>query len=125
MGRVVHFEVTADDIERAKKFYTIFDWNIVDANMPGGEYWLAKTGDGMGIDGAIMPRSYSPSQPVVNTISVENLDDMIEKVKAAGGTIEGEKNTIPGVGDFVYARDTEGNRLGMLQPLPMEDGAKA
>ncbi|HXH27038.1 MAG TPA: VOC family protein [Candidatus Acidoferrum sp.] len=124
MGRVVHFEITADDVERAKTFYKVFDWNIVDAGMPGGEYWLAKTGEGIGIDGAIMPRSYS-AQPTINTISVENLDDMIEKVKAAGGKIDGEKNTIPEVGDFVYAWDTEGNRFGMLQPLPMQDGDKA
>jgi len=52
MGRVVHFEITADDTARAKKFYEIFDWEITDANMPGAEYWLAKTGEDndMGID---------------------------------------------------------------------------
>ncbi|HUD05334.1 MAG TPA: VOC family protein [Candidatus Saccharimonadales bacterium] len=118
MGRVVHFEITADDLERAKKFYGIFGWEIKDAGMPGAEYWLATTGkDGMGIDGAIMPRSYSP-QPIINTISVDNLDEMMEKVKASGGKIDGERQTIPGVGDFCYAFDTEGNRFGMLQPLP-------
>jgi uncharacterized protein len=117
MGRVVHFEITADDVERAQKFYELFGWKIHDTNMPDMVYLLAETGkDDMGIDGAIMPRSYS-SQPVINTISVDDLDDMIEKVKAAGGKIDGEKNTIPGVGDFIYAVDTEGNRFGMLQPV--------
>lgn len=118
MGRVVHFEITADDLERAKKFYAIFSWEITDAGMPGAEYWLAKTGTSdMGIDGAIMPRSYS-KQPIINTLSVDDLSDMIEKVKVAGGKIDGERNTIPGIGDFVYAFDSEGNRFGMLQPLP-------
>ena len=118
MGRVVHFEITADDVTRAREFYEIFGWEIKDAGMPGMEYWLAKTGDGeMGIDGAIMPRSYSP-QPVINTIAVDDLDAMIEKVKTVGGTIVGEKQTIPDVGDFIYAVDTEGNKFGMLQALP-------
>lgn len=116
MGRVVHFEITADDTARARKFYEIFGWNMVDAQMPGAEYWLAKTGEGVGIDGAIMPRTYNP-QPMINTISVDNLDDMIEKVKAAGGTVVGDKQPIPGVGDFIYAADTEGNTFGMLQPI--------
>jgi predicted enzyme related to lactoylglutathione lyase len=118
MGRVVHFEITADNLERAKKFYQIFDWEIVDSGMPGAEYWLCKTGkDKMGIDGAIMPRSYQP-QAVINWISVANIDEMIDKVKASGGQIMGDKQTIPEVGDSVYAKDTEGNIFGMLQPLP-------
>lgn len=118
MGRVVHFEISADDIERAKKFYAIFGWEIKDAGVPGLEYWLAKTGEGMGIDGAIMPRKYN-NQPVINTIAVDNLDEMIEKVKAAGGKTAGGKQKIPEVGDFIYCLDSEGNKFGMLQALPM------
>lgn len=120
MGRVVHFEIAADDVARAKKFYEIFGWEITDAKMPGGEYWLAKTGDetDMGIDGAIMPREYSPKQAVRNTISVDDLDDMIRKVEAAGGKLDGEKQDIPGVGKYANVRDTEGNQVGLLQPAP-------
>ena len=120
MGRVVHFEITADDVARACKFYEIFDWKITNSGMPGMEYWLAETGKGEpGVDGAIMPRSYN-KQPVINTIGVDDLDAMIEKVKAAGGKIAGDKQTIPGVGDFIYVLDTEGNKVGMLQALPRE-----
>lgn len=118
MGRVIHFEITADDTARARKFYEIFGWKITNSGMPG-EYWLAKTGEGNdGIDGAIMPREYSPTQPIRNTISVDDLDEMIKKVKAAGGEVDKELSPIPGVGRYVNATDTEGNRFGMLQPLP-------
>jgi predicted enzyme related to lactoylglutathione lyase len=118
MGRVIHFEITADDLARARKFYEIFDWDITDAGMPGAEYWMAKTGEGgIGIDGAIMPRSYKP-QPIIAWIGVDDLDAMIEKVKSAGGKTLGERQTVPGVGDTIYAVDTEGNTFGMLQPLP-------
>jgi uncharacterized protein len=121
MGRIVHLEITADDVARARKFYEVFGWNITDAGMPGAEYWLAKTGDGgLGIDGAIMPRSYKP-QPVIHWIGVDNLDDMIEKVKAAGGKIIGEKQTVPGIGDTIYGTDTEGNTFGMIQALPRQN----
>jgi uncharacterized protein len=118
MGRVVHFEITADDLARARKFYEVFGWKITESGVPGIEYWLAATGsEDMGINGAIMPRSYS-TQPVINWIGVENLEQMIEKVKAAGGKIVGEKRTVPGIGDTIYAIDTEGNKFGMIQPLP-------
>jgi predicted enzyme related to lactoylglutathione lyase len=119
MGRVVHFEITADDVARAKKFYEIFGWKIADSGMPGADYWLADTGpeDDMGINGAIMPRKYKP-QPVIHWVSVDDIDDMIEKVKAAGGKIIGEKQTVPNVGDTIYASDTEGNTFGMIQALP-------
>jgi predicted enzyme related to lactoylglutathione lyase len=119
MGRVIHFEITADDTARAQKFYEIFGWEIKDAGMDGMEYLLAQTGEGEGIDGAIMSRNYRP-QPVINWISVDDLDDMIEKVKTAGGKIIGDRHTIPGVGDTIYASDTEGNTFGMLQPAPRE-----
>ena len=118
MGRVVHFEIGADDIARAKKFYEIFGWQITDAGMPSGEYWLAKTGSDkeMGIDGDIMPRSYNPGQAFRNVISVDDIDEMVKKVKAAGGKVEDKVGEIPGVGRYVNIRDSEGNRVGLLQP---------
>jgi predicted enzyme related to lactoylglutathione lyase len=86
--------------------------------MPGVDYWLAHTGEeGLGINGAIMPRAYNP-QPVINWVGVGDLDDMIDKVKAAGGEIVGDRQTVPGIGDTIYAKDTEGNTFGMIQPLP-------
>lgn len=49
---------------------------------------------------------------------MDDLDAMIEKVKAAGGVVEGEKMPIPGIGDYINATDTEGNRFGMLEATP-------
>jgi predicted enzyme related to lactoylglutathione lyase len=124
MGRLVHIEITADDMARAKEFYKIFDWEIVDSGMPGADYWLAKTGEGEpGLDGAIMPRAYNP-QPVIHWIGVDDLDEMIEKVKTSGGKILGEKHSVPGIGDTIYASDTEGNTFGMIKALPREVDSK-
>lgn len=122
MGRVVHFEITADQPARAKKFYeTVFDWKIKDSGMPGIDYLMCTTGpkDDMGSDGAIMPKTYR-QQPVINTVAVDNLEASMKAVEAAGGKLVGDKQQIPGVGDFHYAEDTEGNLVGMLKPLPRQ-----
>jgi len=116
MARVVHFELCADDPERAVKFYEdVFGWQIQKWDGPQ-DYWLATTGpkDTPGIDGAIMRRD--PNMPaVVNTIDVTALDDMIATVKANGGTVVAPKMTIPHVGYFAYCQDTEGNTFGIMQ----------
>ena len=57
VSRVIHFEVSVDNPERAKKFYeNVFGWNI---NKWGPEdYWLVMTGEKTepGIDGALKKR---------------------------------------------------------------------
>jgi predicted enzyme related to lactoylglutathione lyase len=116
----VRFEIMAEDLARAAKFDKIFGWQIADAGMPSGEYLLAKTGtDSMGIDEAIMPRNYKP-QPVIPWVAVDNLDEMIEKVKTAGGKIAGGKHTVSEIGDTIYVKDTEGNIVGPIQALPRQ-----
>jgi predicted enzyme related to lactoylglutathione lyase len=52
----------------------------------------------------------------------------MDRVKAGGGTVlggrkPGEPDDIPGVGLYVSFLDTEGNRVGMLQPVPMSGAA--
>ena len=113
--RVIHFEVTADDVQRAVRFYRdAFGWIIEKWEGPV-EYWLVSTGDGLGIDGALMARTRG--QAVINTIQVEGtLENAIARVSAAGGAQAGEIQHIPGVGRFTYATDTEGNVFGLIQP---------
>lgn len=49
-------------------------------------------------------------------IQVENLDESIEAVKNAGGTVVGEKMPIQGIGMYISIKDSEGNNVGILQP---------
>jgi predicted enzyme related to lactoylglutathione lyase len=119
MARVVHFEITADDPERAGKFYQqALGWTVQKYGGPM-DYWLAGTGPdtSRGIDGAIMRRS-NPGENTVISVSVENLEAAMEAVRTAGGSVAGEIVEIPNVGRFIYATDTEGNRLGLLEALP-------
>ncbi len=52
-------------------------------------------------------------------IAVDNLKESMEKVKKEGGEVVGIEMNIPGVGLFISIKDTEGNRVGMLQPSSM------
>lgn len=118
MPRVVHFEITADDPDRATTFYhEVFGWNVQKWEGPQ-DYWLLTTGGAQqpGIDGAIMRRGESPfAAPVINTIDVSSVDEFVAKVEAAGGTVVAPKMEVPGIGHMAYCRDTEGNTFGIMQ----------
>lgn len=119
MGRVSHFEITADDPDRAAAFYRkAFGWEFNDWGGPF-KYLLATTGpkDQVGIDGAIMGRN-DHKQAVINTISVDNWEEGARAVSEAGGQVLMDKDAIPGQGYFAYCRDTEGNVFGIFQADP-------
>jgi predicted enzyme related to lactoylglutathione lyase len=124
MSRVVHFEIHAENPERAVRFYTaVFGWTIQKWDGPV-DYWLVATGPGdqRGIDGGLLirrgaaPADGQPVNAYVCTIGVASVDDTIAIVEASGGTIALEKMPVPGVGWLAYAKDTEGNIFGVLQP---------
>jgi predicted enzyme related to lactoylglutathione lyase len=117
MPRPVHFEIPADEPQRAIDFYSnIFGWKVSKFDGPV-EYWLVSTGQAPepGIDGGILRRR-DPDQPCVNTIGVGDLDKTIEAVLASGGSLAMPKEAIPGVGWLAYCLDTEGNCFGLMQP---------
>ena len=118
MPRVCHFEINADDIDRASAFYRdVFGWKIEKWQGPF-DYWMVMTGDEEpGIDGGMMKRPH-PGATIVNTISVPSVDEYTEKVKAKGGKIVMEKMPIPEVGYMAYFLDTEGNPFGIMEGDP-------
>ena len=108
MPRVVHFEYTVDDPERAIVFYqNVFGWKIQEWDGPV-DYSLITTGEegGSGIDGALMFRAEGMPN-VINTVDVADLDALIAVVESNGGKITAPRMSIPGVGFFVYALDSE------------------
>jgi uncharacterized protein len=120
MSRIVHFEIPADDPERAIQFYeTVFGWEITKWDGPF-DYWLVKTGeeDEPGINGAIMSREMG--EMVKNAIGVDSFDETRKKIEAAGGKMLVEKQVIPGVGAMAAFEDTEGNISVIIEPEPME-----
>ena len=114
-SRVVHFEIPANNPEKTGKFYTdLFDWKMQNSGMAEMEYWFFATGDGPGIDGAIMKRM-DPKQPWMNYVQVDSIDAAIEKAKKLGGNVALPKTPIPGMGAYAAVTDPEGNIVGLWE----------
>lgn len=124
---VVHFEMPYEDAVRVTDFYKdAFGWgmNLV----PGeemGNYITAQTAEtdennmvktpGT-INGGFFPKKDSPSQEPSVVISVSDIMQAMQAINAAGGEVLGEPVEIPGIGQYVSFKDTEGNRVSILQP---------
>ncbi|HLD06439.1 MAG TPA: VOC family protein [Candidatus Nanoarchaeia archaeon] len=120
---IVHFEIPADNVERAITFYKgTFGWNINKFEMAdGNDYWIVQTtevGEDMkptspGINGGLMQRK-NPGQPFMNYISVESVEKACRAIAANGGTIIMPKQEIgKGMGWIAAFKDTEGNIMGL------------
>jgi predicted enzyme related to lactoylglutathione lyase len=127
MGGVVHFEIPADDKERARSFYKeAFGWRIDpvpgmdDYNMvvttPMDEATGQPTEPGA-INGGLFTRDAELKTPVL-TVDVEDIDATLKTVEQLGGSVVAPKNVIPGMGYFAYFRDPEGNVMGLWENLP-------
>lgn len=124
---VVHFEMPAKDKKRVSEFYTnAFGWSMQQTGPEMGNYIVAHTTEtdensmvktpGT-INGGFFDYKDEPGfqYPSV-VISVPDLNASIENVKKAGGEVIGTPMDIPGIGKYIAFHDTEGNRVGMLQP---------
>jgi len=128
MNPVVHFEMPYDNAERMANFYeSAFGWQTRMLGKDMGSYVLATTTetgeDGPkrpgAINGGFFPKSADrPAQYPSIVIAVDDIQESVKKVTKAGGKVLGEPMEIPGVGQYVSLMDTEGNRVGMLQPIP-------
>ena len=122
-GKVVHFEIPVDDGERAAAFYArALGWRV-DRWGPL-EYWTTEAGEGEGIGGALALRT-DPSDGLMVYVAVDDIDEALSAVEAAGGERLTERRPIPTVGWNALFRDSEGNRMGLFQAdptVPVPDG---
>jgi uncharacterized protein len=125
MPKVVHFEIPAEDLDRAKNFYgSVFGWKLETMPMPGGEYTSVMTTpvdeqtqqptEPGAINGGMMKRDERTPSPVI-TVDVEAIDDALKEIEASGGTTVTPRTAIPGMGAFAYFKDPEGNVLGLWE----------
>jgi uncharacterized protein len=127
MDSVVHFEMPYDDRDRMADFYeSAFGWRSQKLGPEMGNYVVAMTTElgpdapnGCAINGGFFQRPADPAgqHPSV-VVAVQDIREAMTRITAAGGTVLGEPMDIPGVGQYVSFRDTEGNRVSALQPLP-------
>ena len=129
MDPVVHFEIPYDNKTRMSDFYEkAFGWETKALGPEMGNYVLA-TSSPVGednlpspgtINGGFFPKTAgAPLQQPSVVIAVADIGKAMESVRQAGGKILGEPMEIPGVGQYVSFSDTEGNRLSMMQAVPL------
>ena len=111
-GRLVHFELPAQDAARARSFWSgLFGWKFQDSGMPDFDYQMVQTGPDQG--GAVYPSEGGIRGPVVY-FDTDDIDGSVAKVRELGGDAE-EKQPIPSVGWFARCKDTEGNEFSLFQ----------
>ena len=115
-GEITHIEIPADDVERAKRFYSaVAGWEIGDTpDFP--DYHMFQTTPRAG--GAIGTRGASVGDTLRIYITVERLEEAVAAAEANGGRIAVEPSEVPGMGRWCAVIDTEGNEIGLWQDLP-------
>ena len=119
---IMHFEIPADDVERAKGFYTkLFGWKF--ESYPTGpgedEYFMVMAKDGEdGINGGLMKRKM-PGQPFANYVTVPSVDAALATAQANGARTALPKQEIGGGMGWIAAFfDPENNLIGLHQVGP-------
>lgn len=120
-ANIVWFEIPADDLKRAQKFYkSLFGWKI-NAFPQMADYWHVDTGGpDDSPDGGMLPRKH-PEHTITNYILVPSVNRAMAKVKKLGGEVCMEKTAVPGMGYFAVCKDTENNSFAVWE---MNDKAK-
>lgn len=127
MGRLVHFEIQADDVARARDFYGgVFGWTFEDwSAVSGSEYWGIVTGpeDQPGINGGLLKRQDDRPKSMganafVGTVQVDDYDATERAILDRGGEVAVPKSAFVGMAWQGYYRDPEGNTFGLHQPDP-------
>jgi len=114
---LIWFEIPADDLMRAKKFYSqLFGWNIAPfPNSPVAEYEHIDTGGpDASPDGGLMKRMH-PDQGITTFISVPSVQKFVAKIEKLGGSICKEKTAVAGMGYFAVCKDTEDNAFAIWE----------
>jgi predicted enzyme related to lactoylglutathione lyase len=126
MANISHFMIPADNVERARHFYsTLLGWKIEPVqDTPGSpgmeamQYHAVSTGaarKGTMNTGGLYKRHMN--EPVLDFVEVEDLDAVLPNVEKLSGKITMPKTDIPGVGMVVMIQDTEGNAIGIWKPV--------
>jgi len=125
MDSVVHFEIPASNVGRAKKFYgSIFGWKT--ENYPAMDYTILHTVETDrktmkpkqpgAINGGMMKRSAKVKTPVIY-MYVKDINSTIKKIKSQKGSVVQGKTHVQGKMYTAYFKDSEGNVMGLVQGM--------
>lgn len=118
MATIVHFDISAEQPERAKAFYEgLFGWTFHRLPGPGG-YYLIETKDldgNRGIGGGMAQREHAGQTHITQFVGVSSVEETLKNVVALGGAVVQRRQTIPGWGYLAVCLDSEKNTFGIFQ----------
>lgn len=124
-GTPCWFELGTSDLEGAAKFYAaVLGWDVDKNSMAGMEYWLAKSGQDMVAGIMINPHQNVPPNWLIY-LAVDNCDQAVQAINAAGGRTHNEAENIPGTGRYAVMSDPQGAVFGIIQLEAMQEGEDA
>jgi predicted enzyme related to lactoylglutathione lyase len=112
MASVNYFELPADDLERARRFYAMFGFGYEQLT---DEMAMLRASEG-GMDGTLFRRGERAVPTIV--ITVDDLDRTLAEVLAHGGAQLGDVQQHGPTTKWVYIRDTENNVIGLHEEMP-------
>ena len=116
-----YFDLTVHDIAAARRFFeAVLGWRFERFPMPY-EYYRIQAGAAgeAGIDGGIGAIKDAPlarGRPVTQvTVEVRDLDDVLSRVAAGGGTVVEPRMPIPGIGWYATCAEPGGLLFGVVE----------
>jgi predicted enzyme related to lactoylglutathione lyase len=115
-GTITHIEFPADDVERAKRFYSaVAGWDLAETEgFPG--YYMFRSEENHG--GGLGKRGESVGNVIRVYITVDSLEAGVVAAEANGGVVVSPPQDIPGMGRWAAVKDSEGNEIGLWENLP-------
>lgn len=110
-GQICWTEVATTNLEQADAFYTeLFGWEIRSDNNAEFEYRHFTDGCGRDVGGMYelnpeMTGGHDVPAHFMTYISVDDVDETVEKIKAKGGSVVREPMDIPNTGRMAVAAD--------------------
>lgn len=116
MHAVVHVELPAKDLKRAKEWYgKVFGWTFQDFdrnyalwNPPGG-----------GVGGGLYKVKTMPAKsPVHAYLGVDDIEAKLKEIRTARGKVVTPKSEVPGFGWWAAFKDPQGCEVYLWQAAP-------
>jgi hypothetical protein len=107
-----HVEIPVTDLEKSSNFFIkVFNWDLKSF---GRGYYLCNSHKGMTIGLRKVDKVVNGDCTIFH-VQVEDIDSVLDKVKAAGGKVVREKTIIPVYGYYALLIDLDGNTIGLYQ----------
>jgi len=110
------FEIPVTDLEASRDFYAkVFDMELKIEDGGPNDLVMFPVGDEEGgVSGHLYPGTPSENGPTIHLVVPDSLEAARPRLEAAGGKVESENIEIP-AGHFCYARDLDGNSIGLFE----------